>query len=153
VISSSRGRLPDNTQHSQQTDIHAPDWIGTHDLSRQAAVDLGLRSRGHWDRWSAQYWCLNVTPCIRNLPPFMECRTVGIHVSYLEVLVLKSQSGDWLYWRRFFCGTGEVLLLQMLQYYLILTCHFFSNPHQFDIHLPCCRWPFYRVPEHGSFVA
>jgi hypothetical protein len=32
--------LPDNTQHSQQTDIHAPGGIRTHNLSRQAAADL-----------------------------------------------------------------------------------------------------------------
>jgi len=27
-----------------------PSGIGTHDLSRRAAVDLRLRQRGHWDR-------------------------------------------------------------------------------------------------------
>jgi len=35
------------TQHSQQTDIHAPGGIWTHDLSRRAAADLRLRPRGH----------------------------------------------------------------------------------------------------------
>jgi len=50
VISSSQRPLPDNTQHSQQTNIHAPAGIRTHDLSRRAAVDLRLRPRGHWDR-------------------------------------------------------------------------------------------------------
>ena len=39
-----------NTQHSQQTNIYAPDGIRTHDLSRRAAADLRLRSRGYWDR-------------------------------------------------------------------------------------------------------
>ena len=33
VISSSQRPLPDNTQHSQQTNIHAPGGIRTHDLS------------------------------------------------------------------------------------------------------------------------
>ena len=42
--------LPDNTQHSQQTDIHAPGGIRTHDLSKLVAADLRLRPRGHWDR-------------------------------------------------------------------------------------------------------
>jgi len=42
--------LRDNTQHSQQTNIHAPCGIRTHNLSRRAAVDLRLRRRGHWDR-------------------------------------------------------------------------------------------------------
>ena len=36
----------DNTQHSQQTDIHASGVIRTHNLSRRAAEDLS----GHWDR-------------------------------------------------------------------------------------------------------
>ena len=38
------------TQHSQQTDIHAPGGIRTHNLSRRAAADVRLRPRGHWDR-------------------------------------------------------------------------------------------------------
>ena len=50
VISSSQRPLPDNTRHSQQTNIHAPGGIRTQNLSRRAAVDLRLRSRGHWDR-------------------------------------------------------------------------------------------------------
>ena len=50
MISSSQRPLPDNTQHSQQTNIHAPGGFRTHDLSRRAAADLRLRPRGHWDR-------------------------------------------------------------------------------------------------------
>jgi len=50
VISSSQRPLPDNTQHSRQTNIHAPRGIRTHDLSKRAAADLRLRSRDYWDR-------------------------------------------------------------------------------------------------------
>ena len=50
VISSSKRPLPDKTQHSQQTDIHANGGIRTHNLSRRATSDLRLRPRGHWDR-------------------------------------------------------------------------------------------------------
>jgi hypothetical protein len=50
VISSSQRPLPDNTQHSQQTNIHAAGEIQTHDLSRRAAINPRLRPRGHWDR-------------------------------------------------------------------------------------------------------
>ena len=50
MISPSQRPLPDNTQHSQQTNIHALGGIRTHDLSRRAAVDLRLRPSGHWDR-------------------------------------------------------------------------------------------------------
>ena len=36
-------------QHSQQTNIHAPGGIRTHNLSRRAAADPRLRPRGLWD--------------------------------------------------------------------------------------------------------
>ena len=42
--------LPDNAQHSQETDIHAPGGIQTHNLTRRAAADPRLRPRGHWGR-------------------------------------------------------------------------------------------------------
>ena len=48
VISPTQRPLPDNTQHSQQTDIHAPSGIRTHNPSKQAAADPRLRPRGHW---------------------------------------------------------------------------------------------------------
>ena len=53
VISSSQRPLPDNTRHSQQTNIHTPGAIRTHNLSRRAAADLRLRPGAHWDRLSA----------------------------------------------------------------------------------------------------
>ena len=49
MISPSQRPLPDNTQHSQQTNIHAPGGIRTHNLNRRAAKDLRLRPRSHWD--------------------------------------------------------------------------------------------------------
>jgi hypothetical protein len=42
MISPSQRPLPDNTQHSQQTNIHALGGIRTHDLSRRAAADHAL---------------------------------------------------------------------------------------------------------------
>jgi hypothetical protein len=53
VINPSQRPLPDNTQHSQQTNIHSPGWILTHNLSRRAAENLRLRPRGHWYRHSS----------------------------------------------------------------------------------------------------
>ena len=50
MISPSQRPLPDNTQHSQQTNIQALGGIRTHDRSRRATVDLRLRPRGRWDR-------------------------------------------------------------------------------------------------------
>ena len=69
-----RDALPDNTQQSQQTDIHVPGGIRTHNLSRRAAVDLRLRLRGHWDRlfiiqWHNQNSCkaIFITDCSPEL--------------------------------------------------------------------------------------
>jgi hypothetical protein len=53
--SPSQRPLPDNTQHSQETDIHALGGIRTHNPSMRAAVDPRLRLRSHWDRWSVLY--------------------------------------------------------------------------------------------------
>jgi len=41
--------LPDNTQQSQETNIHIPGGIRTHILSRRAASDPSLRPHGRWD--------------------------------------------------------------------------------------------------------
>ena len=43
MISSSQRPLPDNTRHSQQTNIHAPGGIRTQDLSRRAALPLRVK--------------------------------------------------------------------------------------------------------------
>jgi len=58
VISSSQRPLPYNTQHSQQTDIHVPSGIRTHNLSRPAAADPRLKPRGHWDRPKDIKFCI-----------------------------------------------------------------------------------------------
>ena len=59
MISPSQKPLPDNTQHSQQTNIHALGGIRTHNLSRRAAKDLCLRPRGHWDRQTLVFITIN----------------------------------------------------------------------------------------------
>jgi hypothetical protein len=61
MISPSQRPLPDNTQHSQQTNIHPPGGIRTHDPSRRAAVDLRLRTRGYWDR---QFMASRLQKCL-----------------------------------------------------------------------------------------
>jgi len=49
VISPKQRPLPDNTQHSQETNIHALGGIRTRKPSIRAAAD----PRGHCDRYSA----------------------------------------------------------------------------------------------------
>jgi len=46
VIDSSQRSLPDITQHSQQTNIHATGGIRTHNLSRRAAHALDREATG-----------------------------------------------------------------------------------------------------------
>ena len=55
VISPTQRPLPDNTQQSQETDIHDPGGIRTRNPSRRAAADLRLKPRGHWDRQLAVF--------------------------------------------------------------------------------------------------
>ena len=50
VATQSHRPLPNNTQHSQQTNIYASGGIRTHSLNRRTAADLRLRSRAQWDR-------------------------------------------------------------------------------------------------------
>ena len=76
VISSSQRPLPDNTRHSQQTNIHAASGIRTHDLSRRAAADLHLRPRGHWDWYFILIVHLNT----------MGCSLLGLYKIYLGTL-------------------------------------------------------------------
>jgi hypothetical protein len=45
-----RGLYLHNTQHSQETDIHALCGIRTRSPNKRAAVDLRLRPHGHRDR-------------------------------------------------------------------------------------------------------
>jgi hypothetical protein len=50
VISPTQRPLPDNSQHSQETDTHAPGGIRTQNPSKRAPADPRLRSHGLWDR-------------------------------------------------------------------------------------------------------
>jgi hypothetical protein len=49
-ITLGRRPLPDNTQHSQDTNILALCGIRTHSPSKRAAADACRRPRDHWDR-------------------------------------------------------------------------------------------------------
>ena len=57
--------LPVNTQHSQERDIHAPDWIRTRNPSKRVAADHRVNLRGHWGRH------LNKQPCLMVLGIFV----------------------------------------------------------------------------------
>ena len=74
VISPSLKPLPDNTQHSQQTNIHAPDRIRTRNPNRRAAADPCLRMRGHRDRFCLPlYRDLRSCNCTSSCHVFVFC--------------------------------------------------------------------------------
>jgi hypothetical protein len=50
VISLTQRPLPDNTQQSQETDIHATGGNPTHDPNKRAAADPQIRPRRQWYR-------------------------------------------------------------------------------------------------------
>ena len=67
VISPAQRSLPDNTQHSEETDIHAPAPLlpppppgvnRTLNPRKRAVANLCRKPRGHWDRQFPQF----VTP-------------------------------------------------------------------------------------------
>jgi len=49
VISPSQSPIPDNTQHSQLTDINGRDWMRAGNSSKRAAADPLLITHGHRD--------------------------------------------------------------------------------------------------------
>ena len=85
VISPSQRPLPENTQQFQQTNIHAPGGIGTHNLSRRAAADR-LRQRGHWDR---QFPLLKD----HNYLLFRNCETSLFHSSKVPEKIREFEPG------------------------------------------------------------
>ena len=46
-LSASQIPVPDNTQHSQKTDIYDPAWVRTRNRGKWVAADTRLRPRGH----------------------------------------------------------------------------------------------------------
>jgi hypothetical protein len=60
VISPTQRLLPNNIQHSQETDVHAPGGIRTRNPSQRAAADP-RRPRGHWARQ------VNYTPVLNKV--------------------------------------------------------------------------------------
>ena len=66
MISSSQRPLPNNAQQSQQTDIHPPGGIRTHNLSRLTPADLR-----HWPRWTGYLAsCTSLIPWLLSQWPW-----------------------------------------------------------------------------------
>ena len=80
--------VPENTRHSQQTNIHATGGTRTHSLSSRAAADLRLRPRGHWDRCHHSLTERNITiftfPNVRDQAEYEDILYRWILVSSYE---------------------------------------------------------------------
>jgi hypothetical protein len=55
VISLIHRPLPDNTQHSEETDIHASSRIQTHNPSKLVATDPNLSLHSNWNQPGQDY--------------------------------------------------------------------------------------------------
>jgi len=66
VISSSQRPLPVKTQHSQQTDIHAPGGIRTH-ISANVRPHTYALGREHWDRLVGRFQTYNMNGTFRKI--------------------------------------------------------------------------------------
>jgi hypothetical protein len=78
--------LPDNTQHSQGTDIHVPGGIRTRNSSQCAAADPRLRPHGHWNR-------RRIMMSIIAIPVRSSSKSSSVRTSVL-LQQLSSSSGD-----------------------------------------------------------
>jgi hypothetical protein len=59
VMGPTQRPLPDNTQRSQEANIHVLGGIWTHNASKRAVADPRLRPRGHWNRPCIHYVGIN----------------------------------------------------------------------------------------------
>jgi hypothetical protein len=66
VISPKQRPLPDNTQHSQDADIHAPGEIRTRNPSKPTAADPRLRQRCHGDQQVTCKMCIHTDNITRK---------------------------------------------------------------------------------------
>ena len=100
MINPSQSPIPDNTQHSQQTNIHASSGIRTHNLSRRAPEDLRLRTRGHWDQHldkctvAKQESCSGLSVCCSQKGEGCPCRRITVTAALWNPTVFHEQSGD-----------------------------------------------------------
>jgi hypothetical protein len=77
VISSSQRPLSDNTQHLQQTNLHAPRGIRTHNLSSRAATDQDQLNKVHYTLQigiSFKYHIKSTFPCFNPFRSYVRPR-------------------------------------------------------------------------------
>jgi hypothetical protein len=84
-------------QHSQQADIHTPGGIRTHNLSTQAAADLRLSPRGHWNERVKRHRPIKFRPAFLETLEilfFLACQLQS-HDLYSENLAVRNVKKNW----------------------------------------------------------
>jgi hypothetical protein len=94
--------LPDSTQHSQETDIHASGGIRTRSPSKRTDADPRLRPRGHWDRQTGgtaarilslgTRWSQRLSPRQVALPISQPCLPANSRQRYMKVPIVRGSS-------------------------------------------------------------
>jgi hypothetical protein len=90
VISPSQRPLPDNTQHSQQTDIRTPGGIRTHNPSKRAAADRAATEASFpalcFTKYSHFHFPSQYSDSLRLLP------SCNVNTLYCFLFVVKVQT-------------------------------------------------------------
>ena len=154
MISPSQRPLPDNTQHSQQTDtnrtplydwsvrhrdlyltthnthnIHAPGGIRTRNLSRRAAAELRLRPRGHWDRLllflvKENVWLFGTLRSYQRLRVRFCAKWTNKGLSMSKLLQLDNPSQCYLFGLRFLIGFCPSITAEESVVHIHTSCNF-----------------------------
>jgi hypothetical protein len=97
VIRPSQRPLPDNTQHSQETDIHAPAGIRTHNASKRTDVDPRLRPRCYWGRQPMYIYRLGIKLCSQTSNYNIQTNNdKRIYIYVFALHVAKSSVAVWI---------------------------------------------------------
>ena len=117
--------LPDNTQHSQETDIHASGGIRTRKTSRRAVADRRLGPRGHRDRATLDIRVFHLRSQVT--------KTGKIHLTqYLINNYLRLRAQRIIYSASIPSQTGDsdATILRPLkqQFFILLSSHHPNNP-------------------------
>jgi len=139
VISPKQRPLPDNTQHSQERDIHAPGGIRNRNPSKQASANPRLRPGGHWDRRPHLQTVFSMTHIFSTLRLFTlidlfhrGSSTKFLHV-FLNSYMFSPFQASWFY--------GPSNVLQRVKLWSFSLCSLVQRPVKSSLLLSNIRLP------------